>query len=90
VETGREVAPLDSQNTAEATAKSVPKVPIVAHRQLDEIRDESLNGGQIADHQPYRAGRLHEHLTQRQRIAPRALIIGNIARNLHRLVGVPL
>jgi hypothetical protein len=58
VETGREVATLDGQNAAEATAKSVPEVPVVAHRQLVEIRDEFFNGGQIADQQPNRAGRL--------------------------------
>jgi hypothetical protein len=68
----------------------MPEVPIVAHRQLDEIRNEFLNGGEIADHQPDRAGRLHEHLTQRERIAPRAFLIGDIARNLHRLVGISL
>src|SRR5262252_9949327 len=58
VEAGREVATLDGQDAAEATAKSVPEVPIVAHRQLDEMRDEFLHGRQIADHQPDRAGRL--------------------------------
>ena len=67
VEAGREVATMDGQNAAEATAKSVPEVPVVAHRQLDEIRNEFFNGGQIADHQPDRAGCLDEHLTQRER-----------------------
>ena len=90
MEAGREVATLESQNAAEATTKSVPEVPIVTHRQLDEIREEFLNGGQIADHQSDRAGRLHEHLAQRERIAPRAFVVGDIARNLHRLVGIPL
>ena len=66
-EAGREVATLHGQNAAEAAAKSVPEVPIVAHRQLDEIRNEFFNGGQIADHQPDRAGCLDEHLTQRER-----------------------
>src|SRR6516162_173815 len=75
---------------AEATAKSVPEVPVVAHRQLDEIRNEFFNGGQIADHQPDRAGCLDEHLTQREHIAARAFVISNIARNLHRLVGISL
>lgn len=89
-EAGREIATMDGQNAAEATAKSVPEVPIVAHGQLDEIRNELLNRGQIADHQPDRAGRLHEHLTLRERIAPRAFVIGDIARNLHRLVGISL
>src|SRR5262249_15845304 len=44
VEAGREVATLHGQNAAEATAESVPEVPIVAHRQLDKIGDEFLNG----------------------------------------------
>src|SRR5215469_3475705 len=90
VEAGREVATLDGQNAAEATAKSVPEVPVVAHRQLDEIRDKILNGGQIADQQPDRAGRLDEHLTERERITPRAFVIGDIACNLRRLVGISL
>src|SRR5215469_7754468 len=90
VEAGSEVATLDGQNATEAAAKSVPEVPIVAYRQLDEIRNEFLNGGQIADHQPDWASRLHEHLTQRERIASCAFAIGDIARNLHRVVGKSL
>src|SRR5215469_7920825 len=90
VQAGHEVATLNGQNAAEATAKSVPEVPIVAHRQLVEIRDEFFNGGQIADQQRDRASRLDEHLTQRERIAPRAFVISDIARNLHRLVGISL
>src|SRR5215469_10304552 len=51
VEAEREIATMDGQNAAEATAKSVPEVPIVAYREFDEIRDEFLHGRQIADHQ---------------------------------------
>jgi len=90
VEADREIATMDGQNASEATAKSVPEMPVVAHRQFDEIRDEFFNGCQIANHQPDRAGRLHKHLTQRERIAARAFVISDIARNLHRLIGISL
>src|SRR5260221_1021584 len=89
-EADSDVATLHDENAAEAVAKGTPEMPIVAHGQLEKIRDEFLNGDQISDHQPNRAGGLHEHLTQRKRIALRPFAIGDIAGNLHRAVRIAL
>ena len=81
---------LHGQHAAEARTERAPEVPLVPLGRPDQLRNEAIDGGQVAHHQPDRTRRLHQDLAQRERIAPRAFVIGHFPRNLPRLIGKSL
>ena len=76
--------------TAKARTERAPEVPLVPLGRPDQLRNEAIDGGQVADHQPDRTRRLHQDLAQRER-TPRARSSSVTSpRNLPRLIGKSL